>query len=84
MGKLADRMLQDLDEIKKKLDSHTIELTQYNLLLKEHMARTEHLESRVMPIEDHVKFLRRLGRLATSVLAAASTIAGIIALFMRH
>ena len=84
MGKLADRMLQDLDEIKRKLDVHTIELAQYNLLLKEHMARTEHLESRVMPIEDHVKFLRKLGKLGTTILAAASTIAGILALFMRH
>lgn len=63
MGKFTDKVLDDLSEIKLEQKKMALELTVYNDQLKDHIRRTEILEERVMPIEDHVKFLRTLAKI---------------------
>lgn len=66
----------DVKEIKKSQFDTSLHLAKYNTLLEEHIKRTAALERRVQPIEDHVKFLRRLG-------AFIVAISGIVAIFVR-
>lgn len=52
----------DIKDIKKHQENTSIQLERYNTLLGVHIKRTELLEERIVPIEDHVKFLRKLAQ----------------------
>lgn len=76
-------VLAKLDKIEDKQESHSSRLDVYNSQLQEHMSRTEQLETRIIPIEDHIKFLMKLTRLAVIVFAGLSSIATVIGLFLK-
>lgn len=81
MSKRVDDVIQDIREIKHVMHANTMQLTAYNIQLEEHIRATRNLESRVAPIEDHVKFLRTLGRLVAWIVATSGAFAGLIKLF---
>lgn len=51
--------------------------------LEIHIKRTELLESRMVPIEDHVKFIAKLVRLAVTVASMTGAITLVIQLLSR-
>lgn len=68
---------EDIKDIKKHQENTGIQLERYNTLLSVHIKRTEQLEERIVPIEDHVKFLRKLMQIsgwAMGLIAAAMSI----------
>jgi hypothetical protein len=76
-------VLAKLDKIENKQELHSGRLDVYNSQLEEHMSRTEQLENRIIPIEDHMKFLMKLTRLAVIVFAGLSSLAAVIGLFLK-
>lgn len=51
--------------------------------LEEHIRRTEMLERRLVPIEDHVKFIRGLVKVSTYLMGVMGAIGTYIKLFWR-
>lgn len=66
-----DHILQKIGSIDKTLEFQAGQL-------EEHIKRTEILENRVIPIEDHVKFIRGLMRLAMYLATISAAIASFI------
>lgn len=78
----ADKMQQDIADIKSTMEVHAHHLGDYNDSLKEHMRRTQLLEGRVDKLEDesHVKkiqqsFLRRRWKTLATIGAVISAFA---------
>jgi hypothetical protein len=73
-------MSQDdkLDHIIEKIGSIDKTLEFQAAQLEEHIKRTDFLEHRLVPIEDHVKFIRGLMRLAMYLASIGAAIATII------
>ncbi len=76
-------VLAKLDKIETKQENHSSRLDVYNSQLEEHMSRTEQLEIRIIPIEDHMKFLMKLTKLAVVSFAGLSAIATVLGLFLK-
>ncbi len=55
-----DRLYAKLDVIEQKLDENTRQTIDNTASLREHMRRTELLENRVKPLEEHVVQMRVL------------------------
>lgn len=78
MGKFLEKLVKDVTDIKVEQAKHSEQLVRYNDLLEVHIARTEHLEERVKPIEDHVNFIRGLFSLAAKIIAILTPIVAIL------
>ena len=81
-----DKIIDSLSEIKETLVEMKITAVKHELTLQDHTKRSltaeenmEHLRKQVKPIEDHVAFMRGMGRTITILL----TIAGIVASLYR-
>jgi len=78
----------DIDQKLDKLDSHLeridITLAKQSVVLEDHVKRTTLLEARVIPIEDHVKFLRNLGKFIVYLSSISGLLMVIIKLFGKH
>lgn len=81
MGKLSDKLFTELTEIKATQNHHSEKLVEYNTLLTEHMKRTELMEDRFKPVEDHVKFVRHLLKALTYLMALGGSVASVWQLF---
>ena len=68
---------QNVEEIKDTLVEHSIHLAKYNTLLDIHIKRTEILEAKVEPIDEHVKLvsviLKAMGAILIALIIAALT-----------
>lgn len=68
---------QDVKEIKGTLTEHAIHLAKYNTLLDIHIKRSELLEERIEPIDEHVKLvtvvLRSIGAITIALTIAYLT-----------
>lgn len=78
MDKKVDKLISDVTDIKVELGKNSTRLDNYNTLLAEHIRGVKHLDERLRPIEDHVKFLRTFGLVTVKALAAAGAVAAIV------
>ena len=74
-------VLAKLDKIEEKQVEHTIQLALNTSVLDEHHRRSTNLETRIEPIEDHVKFLRKLLKL---IIIVVPIVVSIVALVLKH
>lgn len=70
-----DKLLSTVVEIKVEVAKHSERLDNYNALLAEHIQGVKSLDARIQPIEDHVKFLRKLSHLVVKVIGAVAGLA---------
>lgn len=70
-----DELKADIQEMRQDLKELIKQGVEHNVLLKQHEARSlalqkaqEHLDARILPVEDHVKFLNKLGKGVTAFL----------------
>ncbi len=76
-------VLAKLDKIEENQTAHTVQLAINTQVLTEHHKRSTNLEERLEPIEDHVKFLWKLGKIAVVVISSTGTLIGILSLFFK-
>lgn len=83
-------MEQRLERLEDKLDKIVELQAEMGASLKEHIRRTEIAEDNIeklanamTPIQEHVAFIRGLGKLLTGLLAVSGTVVSIIKLFWR-
>jgi hypothetical protein len=69
-----------LDHIVEKVASIDVTLKFQAKQLEEHIKRTQMLETRIIPIEDHVKFIQRIARILAWALAIPGTFSVILKL----
>lgn len=81
---------EKLDAIVNKQSEHNTELAVYNQSLKEHMRRTDVaeeaislLDSRVMPIEQHVVFINRSVKILIGLVTVAASVFSIMHHFFK-
>jgi hypothetical protein len=74
MGKFTEEVIVRLTKIESHLDRNTE-------VLNEHHKRSTQLEERFKPVEDHVEFLRKLGKFVIAIAAFGASVAGVISLF---
>lgn len=72
-----DKILEGVTELKVEVARHTERLDNYNSLLAEHIKGVKHLDARLRPIEDHVKFLRSLSHLTVKVVGVVAGLAAV-------
>lgn len=84
------RILNKLDKIEERQQIHTEQLIHYNVILQEHIRRTELLEKSVeiidmqlRPIEEHVSLVNKMFKGFAIIVSAMSAIATIIKLMFR-
>lgn len=75
-------VMEKLVRIENAQMNHTIQLTRNTDILERHERRSTNLESRMLPIEDFVKFCQRLFRMATTILVAIGALTGLVKLFL--
>ncbi len=63
-----------LDELQEDMTEVKVHLAKYNTLLDIHIRRTEALEYRVEPIEDHIKAIHTLMKLGPVLIGVAAFI----------
>ena len=80
--KAVERVLNKLDKIEERLGSIDKTLVKQEENLAEHMRRTELLETKMEPVEDHVKNVNFLFKIMAGVVAIVGAIAGIIKIFI--
>ena len=78
-----NKILESLDKIENKQQEHTVTLAEYNVHLKDHMQRTKQLETRVEPIEDHVKFISKSSKVFMYVMTILASVATVAVLFLK-
>ena len=73
-----NRILDKLDKLDDRLNSIDKTLVKQEENLAEHMRRTNILEKKLEPVEDHVKFVKNMGKL----IGFLGIIGGIVKLFL--
>lgn len=76
-----DQIREDIAVIKEKIVRQEVHMERYNALLEEHIKRTNLLESRVIPIEDHVKFLNTLAKVTVALMGGLGSLIAILKAF---
>ena len=76
-----DELKKDIKDIKDTLHGQSKELTKYNILLEEHIRRTNIIEDELEPIKNHVNFVHTLGKLVIAAVTVAASISSILAMF---
>lgn len=61
------RILDKLDEMDKRIDSIDITLAKQHISLEEHIKRTNLLETKLEPVEDHVKAVNAVLKFAGGI-----------------
>jgi hypothetical protein len=74
---------QKLDYIVEQIGGINKTLEFQSKQLEEHIKRTAHLEERIIPIEDHVKFIQGLVRLSMYLSTIGGLILGIFKLLRK-
>lgn len=77
-----NRIEKNVEEIRERSIQMYAAQKVHNHILKEHERRSTMLEEKIIPIEDHVKFMTTLFR-GTTVLGVISLAIGIIAVISR-
>jgi hypothetical protein len=78
MGQFTDRVLNELQDIKEKQAEHNKILAVNTEILTQHHQRSTLLEKRMVPVEDHVKFINKSVKAFAGLVA---TVAGLAAIF---
>lgn len=73
----------DIKDIKDCQIETNIKLAQYNTLLDVHIQGVKDLQARVEPIEDHVKFIRKLMNFTIKGISVLAATATLLKLFLR-
>lgn len=72
---------QEIKEIHSAISGNTMALSKYNEQLEIHISASKDLNQRMVPLEDHVKFIRGLINLITKLLAGLAAIATVLKLW---
>lgn len=67
----------DVKEIKTSQTETNVQLTRYNTLLDEHIKRTQLLEMKVEPIENHVLTMHQIAKVLVWIVGVALALLGI-------
>lgn len=80
-----DDIKKDVKEIKEVLVKNTVQMAVYNNELSKHIQGVQDLNTRMIPIEDHVKFLRKLMHaMAWGLGICASAVSILKAIIYKH
>lgn len=77
-------VLEELKEIKEKQIEHTVQLAVNTQVLNEHHKRSTNLEARMVPVENHAKFIMSLMKISSAVLAVSSVILAALQLLFKN
>jgi hypothetical protein len=76
----SKKLVKDVDQIKRSLASVDKTLALQHLSLVEHMKRTELLEKKLEPVEEHVQQVRGITKFIGWMLGLLAVIAAFLAL----
>lgn len=86
---LLSKLESKIDKLDERLDNVDKTLIKQESNLEEHMKRTEInekkldlFEERLLPINEHVNFIKSMGKLGTIISGFITAIGGIVAIYM--
>lgn len=82
MEDLLKEIRTDLKEVKAEVLELVKQGAIHNQILYEHERRSTNLETRIIPIEDSHKFMRKLYMLSVGILGLTGSVIGIIKFFI--